>query len=142
MQDVTRYVKRTCRMGTKEMENFHTLMNERELVLNNDTPLDMKAFLANFSFMKDLEIFQWLYNIFRGYENKHLNFDETPVANQDERRLTVATVDRQKSVIQANTSLINEDLTLIQEFYDREIKTRPAKYVHVVFSRMFRCMPN
>lgn len=87
-------------------------------------------------------MFSWLFVMFRGYENKNLNFDDKPSANIDSRRLSVTTVERQKAVIENNTTLSSEELTLIQEFYDREIKSRPAKYVHIVFSRMFRQMSN
>jgi hypothetical protein len=45
-------------------------------------------------------------------------------------------------MIQKNSSLSNEELNLIKEFYDREIMSRDAKYVLKLLNKMFRNIEN
>ena len=47
-----------------------------EIPLSNDTPVHQKDFLKKFSHMKDFPAFAWMFTIFKGYENKNLNFGE------------------------------------------------------------------
>lgn len=71
---------------------------ELEMPLAGDSPVAMKDFRQKFDKIKDLTVFKWLFVIFRGYENKNLNYEETSqkIKNED-RRLTVASVERTKS---------------------------------------------
>jgi len=45
-------------------------------------------------------------------------------------------------MIQKDTSLTDEELTLIKEFYDREIMCRDGKYVLKILKKMFRNIEN
>jgi len=77
----------------------------------------------------------------KGYSTRYLNFlDTAPI--EDNRRLSVMSVDRQKTIIKRDTSLNDDDLTLIQEFCDREIRGRGPKYVLLIFSKIFRRIKN
>ena len=77
-----------------------------------------------------------------------LNFDENETkgtkaySGNDERRLTVESIARMRSMIQKDTSLSNEELGLIKEFYDREMVSRDGKYVMKLLNKMFRNIEN
>jgi len=47
-----------------------------------------------------------------------------------------------RSMIKKNTSLSDDELTLIKQFYDREIMSRDGKYVLKVLNKMFRNIEN
>lgn len=98
--------------------------------------------------MKDLPIFAWLFQVMDGVRSNFLNFDESEsktsktYAGNDERRLTVESIARMRSMIQKDTSLSNEELGLIKEFYDRELVSRDGKYVSKLLNKMFRNIEN
>ena len=110
--------------------------------------LSKEQFLNVFTQLKDLPIFAWLFQVMDGVRINFLNFDENETkgtkaySGNDERRLTVESIARMRSMIQKDTSLSNEELGLIKEFYDREMVSRDGKYVMKLLNKMFRNIEN
>ena len=80
----------------------------------------------------------WLYRVMDGVRAKLLNIEESDSKTSEERRLTVESIAKMRSMIQKETKLSNEELNLIKEFYDREIMGRDGKYVLKVLNKMLR----
>jgi hypothetical protein len=104
--------------------------------------LSKEQFLNVFTQLKDLPIFAWLFQVMDGVRMNFLNFEESEAKGNDERRLTVESIARMRSMIQKDTSLSNEELGLIKEFYDREMVSRDGKYVMKLLNKMFRNIEN
>ena len=84
----------------------------------------------------------WLYRVMDGVRAKLLNIEESDSKTSEERRLTVESIAKMRSMIQKETKLSNDELNLIKEFYDREIMGRDGKYVLKVLNKMFRQIKN
>ena len=110
--------------------------------------LSKEQFLNVFTQLKDLPIFAWLFQVMDGVRINFLNFDENETkgtkgySGNDDRRLTLESIARMRSMIQKDTSLSNEELGLIKEFYDREMVSRDGKYVMKLLNKMFRNIEN
>lgn len=77
-----------------------------------------------------------------GIKIKNLNVEESEAKPNIDRRLTVESIAKMRSMIKKNTSLSDDELTLIKQFYDREIMSRDGKYVLKVLNKMFRNIEN
>ena len=64
-------------MGQLQAEQMYQKFSQIDLPISNDTPVNMKDFLKKYSQIKDLDVFHWMFIIFKGYENKNLNYEES-----------------------------------------------------------------
>jgi hypothetical protein len=95
-QELIRFVKKTCGFQNSDCDALSKILQKNEVILSNDQPVDGEIFRNQFTNLKDLDSFSWLFSLFNGYELKHLNFESTPSANREDRRLTMASVERQQ----------------------------------------------
>jgi hypothetical protein len=147
LQDLAAFIKRYYRKSKADnlsgLEVIQKRFFQLEMPISNDRSVSMSEFTKKYSMIRDLEAFEWLFKVFAGFENKHLNWQEqsTP-KGLDERRPTVNALDKTKQSIEKHTKLTPEDLEVIQAFYDEEIKGRTAKYVYAIYSKMFSQIKN
>lgn len=149
-EEFVRYVKGNLMMGmtTTELQMLYKKLESCGLSAGPQVYLSKEQFLKVFTQLKDLPIFAWLFQVMDGVRMNFLNFDESETkgakaySGNDERRLTVESIARMRSMIQKDTSLSNEELGLIKEFYDREMVSRDGKYVMKLLNKMFRNIEN
>ena len=128
-------------MGNDEIADLKTKLQELGVAFFTDCTISKAVFLQKFGDLKDLSIFKWFFDLLKGFKPKYLNIDnsQNPL---DERRLTIASVERQKKQIAKNTTLSPDELTLIQEFYEDECRSRSPKYTLALFQKMFSRVRN
>lgn len=76
------------------------------------------------------------------YKSNYSNYDTTATQSPDDRRLSIASVEKQKQLIEQDTTLTEDEISLIEQFYTREIKAKNAKYLHAIYSKMFSKIKN
>ena len=128
-------------MGNDEIADLKAKLQELGVAFFTDCTISKAVFLQKFGDLKDLSIFKWFFDLLKGFKPKYLNIDnsQNPL---DERRLTIASVERQKKQIAKNTTLTPDELTLIQEFYEDECRSRSPKYTLALFQKMFSRVRN
>jgi hypothetical protein len=149
-EEFLRYVKGNLMMGmtNTELQMLYKKLEQCGLSAGPQVYLSKDQFLKAFFQLKDLPIFAWLFQVMDGARVNFLNLEENETkgtksnTGNDERRLTVESIARMKSMIQKDTSLSNEELSLIKEFYDREMMSRDGKYVMKLLNKMFRNIEN
>ena len=135
-------------MTNTELQMLYKKLEQCGLSAGPQVYLSKDQFLKAFFQLKDLPIFAWLFQVMDGARVNFLNLEENETkgtksnTGNDERRLTVESIARMKSMIQKDTSLSNEELSLIKEFYDREMMSRDGKYVMKLLNKMFRNIEN
>lgn len=129
-------------MSTIELTMLYKKLETLGLSAGPQVYLTKEQFLKVFDQLKDLPIFSWLYQVIEGVRTKLLNVEETESKTNEDRRLTIESIAKMRSMIQKSTSLSSEELGLIKEFYDREVMSHDGKYVLKLLKKMFRNIEN
>ena len=90
-------------------------------------PISYDFYRFAFNKLKETVLFSWWFQISKGYATNFLNYENETVTLEDQKRFSIQSVE--KSLIDQDISLSTEDICAVQDFYDREIKNKPGKYV-------------
>ena len=90
--------------------------------------------------VKNLSLFSWIPDIVRGFNQDNMNIDkdEDPALSS---RLTSIQEDRNRIDVE-EAGLSSAEVDNIKEFFNADIKNRPANSVLKVFNRMFKDIKN
>ena len=103
-------------------------------------------FFEVYPFVKELEIFTWIPEIVSGLKMKHINTDIDMTPPPLQSRLTRVIEDRAKKdltqSVGEDTKLSEEEVANLTEFFNNDIKNKPAKEVMKVFTKMFKDFKN
>lgn len=129
-------------MSSRELKAIYKKLEDIGVCIGFKAQITKQQFLSAFEQISDLPPFSWLLKLLDGIKIKNLNVEESEAKPNEERRLTVESITKMRSMIKKNTSLSDDELTLIKQFYDREIMSRDGKYVLKVLNKMFRNIEN
>lgn len=104
--------------------------------------------------MKTHQLFNWVPFVFESLNTHFMNLDAENEGKNYERRLTVQHNEMTKLKLAAENETPVEDgsetsakltsleVDNIREFYDRDLKNKPAQEAHQIFRRMFKDVKN
>ena len=124
---------------------------------NPQHPITFDEFRLAYPSLRNIKLFTWVPQIFESLNTEFMNLDAENEGKSYERRLTVQQVEMQKLKLSQTghetpeegndeshkeAKLTSLEVENIREFYNRDLKNRPAQEVHQIFRRMFRDMKN
>ena len=118
-------------------------------------PVFFHEWKRTYSLIKDSPLFSWLEDLMKGYNNANMNLDPEIEGKQYERRMTMQVQKREKEMITSmdtptvpgldssqKARLSSLEVDNIREFWNNDVKNRPAQEVHQLFRKMFKDMKN
>ena len=121
---------------------------------NPQYPVTFREFSMIYKQVKNHELFTWIPSIFESLNTHFMNLNAENEGKNYERRLTAQQNDITKIKLSGgeqtpedgetdkSAKLTSLEVDNIREFYNRDLKNKPAQEVHQIFRRMFKDVKN